>query len=330
MKSLKYVFWILLTGTLCFAQGMLPWPKGGTTIYVVKPGDTFWSITERFFGNPFLWPRLWEINPYVDNPHLLRPGDVLTLTDFPVVKLKPEAKTKKIVDIEPPSPVFYFSLAEGAGFVSENEWEHAGTILTSDPVKILLGEGDLVYTNIGAKQGVKPGDAFVVFRTGKEVIHPISGRKIGNKVAVLGEVVITEVLGKDTSAGRIVRSFREITKGAKLRPRGPIVKEVVIKSGKKRIQGYIVSNQKNVRLNGKGDVVYIDLGRKHGVRPGNIFTIYSYPRTAYDPDKKGKAIVPGRKLGKLIVLSVQEGASTAVIVESRRQIENGAIVVMDI
>lgn len=61
---------LLLTG-MALAQGSLPPPKNGTTIYVVRPGDSVWKISGRFFDNPLLWPRLWEINPYIDNPNMI-------------------------------------------------------------------------------------------------------------------------------------------------------------------------------------------------------------------------------------------------------------------
>ena len=54
--------------------------------YTVKPGDTLWSISKRFYGDDNLWPKLWEMNKYnTTNPHQISVGDVLNI--YPLDRL---------------------------------------------------------------------------------------------------------------------------------------------------------------------------------------------------------------------------------------------------
>lgn len=47
--------------------------------YVVVKGDTLWDISARFLRDPWMWPRLWHFNPHIANPHLIYPGDILSI-----------------------------------------------------------------------------------------------------------------------------------------------------------------------------------------------------------------------------------------------------------
>lgn len=53
--------------------------ESAPTTYVVVKGDTLWDISAVFLEQPWLWPKLWRLNPEISNPHLIYPGDVLRL-----------------------------------------------------------------------------------------------------------------------------------------------------------------------------------------------------------------------------------------------------------
>src|SRR5208337_1554876 len=71
--------------------------------YVVKKGDTLWDISKRFYSDAFLWPRLWQQNQYITNPHQISPGDRIRLYPYKVL-IKEEAKPAVAGEVKHPPP----------------------------------------------------------------------------------------------------------------------------------------------------------------------------------------------------------------------------------
>lgn len=46
--------------------------------YTVQKDDWLWKISQKLFGSGFYYSKIWALNPYITNPHLIEPGMVLT------------------------------------------------------------------------------------------------------------------------------------------------------------------------------------------------------------------------------------------------------------
>jgi LysM repeat protein len=63
--------------------------------YVVKKGDTLWGISRDLLQDPLLWPRLWETNSFITNPHRIYPGDQLAVPGKDLAPAPPVAEAPK-------------------------------------------------------------------------------------------------------------------------------------------------------------------------------------------------------------------------------------------
>lgn len=54
-------------------------PEGNQT-YIIRPGDSLWSIAGALLGDPHLWPQIWQQNQYVLDSHWIYPGDPLIIS----------------------------------------------------------------------------------------------------------------------------------------------------------------------------------------------------------------------------------------------------------
>ena len=80
MKRKHWLAIVLIAFGVWFVDSGVSVPVGAQPLtHTVEKGDTLWDICEKYYGNEELWPKLWQMNPFITNPHLLKPGDVAVL-----------------------------------------------------------------------------------------------------------------------------------------------------------------------------------------------------------------------------------------------------------
>ncbi|HHW64903.1 MAG TPA: LysM peptidoglycan-binding domain-containing protein [Rhodocyclaceae bacterium] len=85
-RHLLVVLVTALCGSAAFAQDF---------VYVVRPGDNPWNLTQRYLKSIDYWPRIQDYNQILD-PLTIRPGTVLRI---PVAWMRGEAGSAHIVDM---------------------------------------------------------------------------------------------------------------------------------------------------------------------------------------------------------------------------------------
>lgn len=78
--ALALIILALLASPQATRGQVLDRPEGGQHVVVV--GNTLWDLAAHFYGDPFLWPRIYEANvDRIDDPHWIYPGQIFRIPD---------------------------------------------------------------------------------------------------------------------------------------------------------------------------------------------------------------------------------------------------------
>jgi hypothetical protein len=283
--------------------------------YVVRKGDTLWDIAGRFLKQPWLWPEIWQANPQIANPHLIYPGDVISLAylggrpSLQVTRRSPEIRRTAL------DAVTAVPLSEIEGFLKKTRvldgdiYRRLPYVVGLEEGRLRVASGEVAYVR-GAD--FRPGQTWAVVRpTVRFAVHPhpasgfprlkrdpwtatgLEPQTLGiqwayyaasdNGFEVLGHEVIEVATGQITRGGDVATLLldgqgREVRKGDLLMEIDPQPFDLTFHPRPPRslpANFRILAHTDRMNWGGVNDVVALSAGAREGIENGQVFAIYS-------------------------------------------------------
>lgn len=316
--------------------------------YIVKKGDTLWGISSSFLNSPWLWPEIWHANPQINNPHLIFPGDVVSLV---YIDGKARLTVNRTVRLSPSntdrlSPQIRESAIEDAitsiPLDEINSWllrnrivgagilEAAPYVLSGQEGRLILGAGDKLY---GRGEFANNIPSYGLYRKGANYTDPETGELLGIQAIDIVSVDI-EALKDDIGTFSVTRSTGDIRVGDRILSTVERVIEPNFfpSAPTDDVNGLIINVERGVTQVALLDVVAINRGENHNLVPGNVFAIFKRGIVAVDKtatDVKNQSVtLPEERAGMLMVFQTFEKMSLALVLKADRGIKVGDFVRM--
>lgn len=321
----------LIILSICFAQENSEIVENEVGFYyTVKKGDTLWDLSKRFSDSPWEWPDLWEDNRHVLNPHLIYPGNRLLL--FKKKDTDTVAKPKvveeviaapKLKEIKEEIKTYKYFPIETVGFIRKDPVIPSGSIFKIKDDKELASTGDLVYIKFGKNVNFHPGARYTVFRIFDPLIDEKTKALIGSQHYLTGVVEIKKIEPLYALA-EVTKTYRAITVNDLLMPYEQRSSEIPIIESEKGIDGAIISAEEKRSIIGDNTLVFIDKGKKDGIKPGQSYSVYYREKKKITPESKKEIYLDPVDFGSLIVLLTEQTTSSVLITRSDKDIYPGA------
>lgn len=308
--------------------------------YTVQRGDTLWGLASMYLRDPWLWPEIWYVNPQVENPHLIYPGDVLTLAQGAdgrpqlrlerggAARLEPRLRSSPLE-----GPIATIPYQAIAAFLSrptvldQDEIRQAPHVLALRGEHMIGGAGEEIYVrDLAAAEKAR----FLVYHVGERLRDPDSGDVLGYQAVYTATATVTDT---DTPVKALLSdSARETLEGDRLIAGdrdAPL--NLVPRAPERDVRGQIISVVDGVALIGQYQVVVVNRGRRHGVEPGHVLAIDQAGPVVRDRGtsklgmRVGSAFAPRVKLpderaGTLLVFKTFDRMSYGLIVGAENAI----------
>ncbi len=307
--------------------------------YVVVKGDTLWDISEAFLNSPWLWPEIWYVNPQIENPHLIYPGDIITLTYVDgkpqlrvqrgkgTFKLSPKVREERLDKAIPTIPLDAIQqFLTRPLVVDEEAMQSAAYVVSSAGEHLIVGAGDRIYARGLAND---KGDQFHIFRPGAPYTDPDTHEVLGHEALYLGDSQV-ENFG-DPATLELKKTTREINIGDRLIPMSheDVFAYFTPHSPDASVEGKIISVVDGVSQIGQYQIVVLNRGTREGVDVGTVFEIHQAGdviRDQVSTERNASVKLPDEKAGILMVFRTFDKVSFGLIMKATSALHVGDIV----
>lgn len=331
LSILALVVSLLFSGTLMAVELNEDVPE----IYIVKKGDTLWGISEMYLQEPWLWPELWDVNPQVDNPHLIYPGDELYLVWIDGqprlrmrrgrdVKLDPSMRVSPLDLAIPVIPLDEIgAFLKRHRILSADDLNQSAYIVSGDQGHLLSAPGDIVYGRGYFPAGER---AYGIYRAGDTYRDPITEELLGYQAQEIGGAKLLSSADAPVTELQINRINEEVRHSDRLLPLEERVLDATFQPRAPEADirnGYMIAVDGGVTQIGTTDIVVLNKGLRDGLEIGHVLAIYQSGELVFDKVAEENVRLPDVRAGLALVFEVFEKASYAIVLKSNRVLKVG-------
>ncbi len=206
----KTVFVVLI---VFFALNSYAYKYGD--LYIVKPHDTLWDISKKFYKDPFLWGKIWHNNVYINDPNLIFPGEILRITEHGLeIFSKSKQKTiKKIGQKKYIAPIWFdgykfYSICNYHTCLWHKDQFRIGYISWDSYSHVEVSKGDVVYIHTHLNN---LPEVVYVYRNLKDRLDTSMCNDLDEVYVVVAELKVLKPIRKGIFKAKVIKSIGSIT-----------------------------------------------------------------------------------------------------------------------